>query len=216
MSMIDSEMASRRAEQSGAWLYLEEIMHRVLNDYSAMLSVVRLVSQKVSDEPSSQALDEVKFRLGAAAKAFRMLAPPADALLRNLDEDLEALCSALADSFFAKNGARLTLAAEPVSVNAHYSWKICLIVAELVINAFRHAFRLREGGSITVEMAFSAGSIRCAVSDDGSAVTTIVPGRGTAILDAIASEIGGTITRNHTVQGSAIVLQVPLRNATAH
>jgi hypothetical protein len=37
------------SERTGAWLYLDEVMHRVLNDYTAMLSTVRLASLKVSD-----------------------------------------------------------------------------------------------------------------------------------------------------------------------
>ena len=102
------------------------------------------------------------------------------------------------------------LVAEPVSVTAQHSWKICLIVAELVTNATRHAFQRSEGGSITIKLFVDAGVVCCAVIDNGSAKPSVTPGRGTSILNAIALEVGGTITRSHTEFGSAIVLEVPL------
>jgi|SRR5215469_5038756 len=97
MLMITTEMQSRSVERSGAWLYLDEIMHRVLNDYTVMLSFVRLASPKISDEAGRQTLDELSLRLDAAVKAFRALAPPAYSEFRRLDEDLERLCRALSE-----------------------------------------------------------------------------------------------------------------------
>jgi two-component sensor histidine kinase len=152
----------------------------------------------------------VTHRLTASATAFRALSPPPNAAPRNLDEELEALCKSLTTSLLAKNNIQLTFSAEPVSVAAHRSWKICLIVSELITNAARHAFRGRARGAITVTLAMRGEVISCSVADDGAASPMLAPGRGTAILDGIAAELGGTIARNLSSQGSAIVLQVPL------
>jgi len=175
-----------------------------------MLSMVRLAALRVSDTGAGQALAELTHRLNASATAFRALSPPPDQSPRSLDDELEALCAALSTSILAARGIRLTFTADPVCIGAQQSWKIGLVVSELITNAARHAFGAREGGSIVVEVSRQAGTIRCAVVDDGAAAARIVPGRGSAILDAIAAELGGTIARTHTSRGSAVVLQVPV------
>jgi two-component sensor histidine kinase len=210
MSISESELSIGHCARVGAWLYLDEVMHRVLNDYTVMLSTVRIASSRVSDSESGQALEEVAFRLKSSAMAFRALSPPSDRSQRYLDEELEALCAQLSASILAQKAVQLTLDADPVCIDAQRCWQICLVVSELVTNAARHAFRLRGRGSIVVKLSSCAGMAQCAVIDDGSAPEAIVPGRGSAILDAIAVELGGVIVRNHTGKGSAVVLQVPI------
>jgi two-component sensor histidine kinase len=216
MAMIESEMRATGFERSGVWLYLDEVMHRVLNDYTAMLSTVRLASLRVGDSESSEALDEVTSRLNASASAFRALSPPADRSPRFLDEELEALCASLSVSNLAGKGIRLTFAADPVRVSAQRCWKILLIVSELITNAVRHAFLGRESGAIVVRLSTHANMLHCMVIDDGSASARVVPGRGSAILNGIAAELDGTIMRKHTAEGSAVVLQVPIAEHGAH
>jgi two-component sensor histidine kinase len=197
-------------ENRAGWLYVDEIMHRVLNDYTAMLAVVHLASRKGSDLDTDLALERVARRLNASATAFRALRPPSDHGARNLDEELEILCTALSQSILPEKSTHLALSVEPVCVPAQVCWKICMIVSELVTNAARHAFAARSDGAIAVDLSVRACAIRCAVIDDGRAETVIIPGRGTRIMDAIATELGGTIERTHTSKGSAVALCVPL------
>jgi two-component sensor histidine kinase len=201
------------SRNTGAWLYLDEVMHRVINDYTVMLSTVRLASTRVSDAQSGQVLNELSTRLHAAATAFRALSPPLDPSPRRLDAELETLCGTLTSTLLAKSAIRLALIAKPVCVDARQCWKISLVVSELITNAARHAFHKSEGGSIVVELSVEAGFVRCAVIDNGSAPATIAPGRGSSILEAIAAEVGGTIVRNHTSRGSAVALLLPLGEA---
>ena len=210
MAMMVSKMPGDAPAHNGAWLYLDEVMHRILNDYTVMLSTVRYAALTVSDAKTGAALDEITHRLNASATAFRALSPPLDHAPRDLDEELETLCANLTASILAKEGIQLSFGADPVQLDAQRCWKICLVVSELLTNAARHAFLGRERGSIAVELAAFAGMIRCVVIDDGIAPEKVVPGRGSAILDAIAAELGGTLSRQYTGLGSTMVLEVPL------
>jgi two-component sensor histidine kinase len=208
--IVESNISTSDPERLGAWLYLDEVMHRVLNDYTAMLSMVRFASLRVSEPECERALEELTHRLNASAVAFRALSRPFDRAPRALGEELESLCASLSASLLAKDGIGLTLIADTVRVEAQPCWKMCLIVSELIVNAARHAFHGCRGGSIAVKLSVQGGAISCAVVDDGSAPMAIAPGRGSAIVDAIAAELGGTVDRNHTIQGSAVVLHVPI------
>jgi two-component sensor histidine kinase len=192
-----------------AWLYLEEITHRALNEYTVMLAIVRRASRSVMDETSERALDEVAARLRAAAMSFLALRPPMDGLLRDVSRELETLCASLSDSFLSHRRINLTLTSEPVAISAYRCWQLSLIISELVTNAARHAFRLRPSGFIEVTTRIRDDNIECAIVDDGICEETVKPGRGTAIVDALVNDLGGTISRHHAVTGSTIILSIP-------
>jgi two-component sensor histidine kinase len=213
MDMFETVEGSSQLVRTGTWLYLDEITHRVLNDYTVMLGIIRSASTKVSDERAGQALNEVAVRLRAASAAWQALGPPSGKLPRNLDETLAALCEALSQSILADRRIELSLVSDPLTISGRRCWQISLIIAELILNAARHAFGSLREGSIIVDVRACAAVIRCAVIDDGGAASIISPGRGCSIMDSLASELGGTISRTHTERGSTIVLRVPMLDA---
>jgi len=210
-----SVSAYGNAKPDGAWLYVDEITHRTINDLTIMLSMVERASSIVSDPACIRALNGISMRLHAAATAYYALRPPRNSDVVNLDEQLETLCAALSYSILSERAIKLMLVSDPIPASAQVGWKICIIIAELIMNAARHAFRPHSGGSIVVEASAQARAIRCAVTDNGSAPDVIMPGRGSCILEAIAAEIGGTIFHNHTNRGSSVVLLVPNPESTA-
>ena len=199
----------RDAERTAAWLYLDELIHRTLNDYAILLSIVRRAASSSSDSASGKALDEVTRRLRASVAAFRALSPPHDTGSRNLDQELGAICAAISASMLSERRVRVSLVSAPICVSAYHCWKICLVVAELLRNAIRHAFYGQQEGAIKVELCSCAETIRCGVVDDGCAQVDFVPGRGSAIIAAIAAELGGTIFRRHGKIGSTVLLEIP-------
>jgi two-component system, sensor histidine kinase PdtaS len=213
MEMLETMEGSGQVIRTGAWLYLDEITHRVLNDYTVMLSIIRRASMAVSDQRAGQALEEVAIRLGAASAAWQALRPPSGMLPQNLDETLAAVCKAISDSNLAGRQIELSLISDPLTIGGRRCWQISLVVAELILNAARHAFGPFRGGSIVVDVRAHAACIQCAVIDDGGATPIISPGRGCSIMDGLASELGGTITRTHTDRGSTVMLCVPMVEA---
>src|SRR5271156_870250 len=71
-----------------AWLYLEEITHRALNDYTAMLEIVRRAAEVASDRASAKILIDVGLRLHASAMTYISLRPPQDGQVRDLSQEL--------------------------------------------------------------------------------------------------------------------------------
>jgi two-component sensor histidine kinase len=196
-----------------AWLYLEEITHRTLNDYTAMLAIVRRASLSVGDETSGRALADVAVRLRASATTLQVLRPPREGLVRDLDHELEVLCKAITNALLSPRGITLTLSSEPVTISSYRCWQISLIISELLTNAARHAFRDAIRGSITVDVCVRNDTIQCTIADDGTSRGDATPGRGTAIVNALIDDLGGTIARRFSGAGSAITFTIPLAEA---
>lgn len=208
MSPNVSDTVFARPATPDAWLYIDEITHRTLNDYTAMLSMLRRASSGMTDAAGVAVLDAVSARLRAAATAYGALRPLRGSLVRNLDDDLECLCASLTSSILADRSIRLTLAAEPIALDAQRSWQVSLIVSELVMNAAKHAFS-SAGGNIVVNLRAIGQTIHCAVIDNGRASLDRMPGRGAGIVDALAEDLGGQVIRQFSRTGSTIVLHIP-------
>jgi two-component sensor histidine kinase len=210
MSAYASEHTRGSLTKSDAWLYVDELTHRTLNDYAIMLATVRRASSGSGDARSSTALAAVARRLEAGVTAFSALRPSQSSPYRNLDEDLEKLCASLSTSRLADRQIALTLSAEPVMLSSHRSWQVSLIIAELITNAAKHAFDQLTCGAIVVDVKADRNVLICIVRDNGSASLNTKPGRGSRIIDALANDLGGSIARNFSSRGATICLRVPL------
>jgi two-component sensor histidine kinase len=206
----DSDAGPGAAMRANAWLYLDEITHRTLNDYTAMLAIVRRAASMAGDDMSGRALADVAARLRAAATTLRALRPPREGHVRDLEQELVTFCGAITNSILAAQAITLTLSAEPVIVSAQRCWQVTLVISELITNAARHAFQGANQGSIAVSVRSSDGTIQCTIADDGACRGAAIPGRGTAIVDALIGDLGGTITRRFSNAGSAVAFSVPL------
>jgi two-component sensor histidine kinase len=210
MSISVSRSGNARPANPDPWLYIDEITHRTLNDYAAMLSMLRRASADTMDRASAATLDAVASRLRASATAYAALRPLPESSVRYLDDDLEQLCASLTSSILADRSIRLTLASERVCLSAERSWQVSLIVSELVMNAAKHAFAPFAEGAIVVNVCSVGGRLQCTVCDNGEAGPCSVSGRGSRIVDALASDLDGTVIRRFSPNGSTVVLSVPI------
>ena len=186
---------------------VEEITHRVVNEYAAAIASLGLAGANVAPEARA-ALALVASRLHAQAAAHRALRPPIDAAAMDLGEYLATLCAALSAAHLAERGVRLTLVQQPAPLEADRCWYAGLIVAELVANAARHGLA-GGGGFITVELDASPDTLSCHVSDNGCAGANRQPGRGSRIVQGLAADLGGGVAWRFGPDGCVASLTFP-------
>jgi two-component sensor histidine kinase len=193
------------------WLFVAEIEHRVVNEYTqavAFISASAMLSNSL----------EVKAVLNGAAEQLRGFASVHRALQAefsnapiDLAQYLHGLCDALSCAMLARREINLTLIEREVELEATRCWRVGLIVFELNMNATRHAFA-GEGGSISIEIMADEDQVLCSVSDDGKDLSDFSPGRGSHIIDAIASELDGNLTRRRRLCETTVLLTFPRRS----
>ncbi len=84
-----------------------------------------------------------------------------------------------------------------------------MIVFELITNAVRHAFR-QGSGKIELELLPSGTSVECRITDNGTSNPTISAGMGLRIVEALASNLDGTIDIQFGPRGTRAILIFPL------
>jgi len=147
---------------------LREIHHRVKNNMQVISSLLRLQSSRFSDAAVREAFQESQGRIKSMALVHEKLYGTKDLTRIDFADYVKSLTS----SIFAFNqeseriALRLDLEKTFLDINA--AVPCGLIVNELVLNAFKHAFPNNRPGKITVELRENENDmIRLTVRDDG-------------------------------------------------
>jgi len=187
---------------------IEEINHRVFNDYTeAILSLSRAADRVAG--PSRQAISEAVDRLKAQAEAHRTLLPPGSNAPVNLADYIGGLCEALSRVAGADGAVHVALAIDEIWLDPGRSWRLGLIVAELIRNAARHGLA-GEGGHVGVQIAERFGAVTCLVCNRNRATPARAGGRGLEVIRSLAADLGGTATWRFTRAGSVVALHIPV------
>jgi two-component sensor histidine kinase len=192
-------------------LQVAELLHRVGNDYTRIITFASLLAANASSNEAKSALNEVENYLHAAAEMYRVLRPPSTGGSADLTDTIARLCQAQSDvSELRHRRIDLLLAYDdPIELDAWRCWHASLIVAELINNACRHALGSRSG-LISVGIAESDRRVLCSVSNDGAVDKTWMPGLGTQLIDALAVGLDGFVERRFDESGATAVLSFPL------
>ncbi len=200
-------------ERDGGWrapplFMVEEITHRVLNEYTEAIASLTLAAASTPDIRSQGVLRSAAVRLRAQAEAHRALQAPVHDGPVDLADYLTRLCACLTDAQLAERGVRLTLSADEVWLDAGQCWRVGLIVAELIRNATRHGFS-GGPGAIRVDVGVGLGRVACRVSDDGCASSPTGGGRGRRLVETLAADLGGWVDWDFSPAGCCARLAFP-------
>ena len=142
--------------------------------------------------------------LGAAHR-WPALRPPKGPEQWRLDTALAEVGEAIGSSELRDDNIVLKIACRPIVLSGWRGWQICVIVAELLLDAVRNS---RDVRSIAVEFAV-ADEARCVVVDDGVASPSAGRNRARIEVDALVAELGGRVVRCSDETGSAVVMCLP-------
>ena len=112
----------------------------------------------------------------------------------------------------AERGVRTLLRAEPMRLSLDIALPLAFIAAELVTNAFRHAFPEGRGGTVTVALTREGDLGRFTVEDDGVGMPKGGDGKslGLTIVTNLIRQIGGVLHRPEPGGRSVFAIDFPL------
>lgn len=174
-----------------------ELQHRVANNLQFVAAVLlRRRKMLNSDSASAEALATAQARLETMSRVHRRLHDPAS-LDQPLQAYLESLCADLIKASDTP-AVRLTVESPSVPLSLNGLMSLSLIVAELVTNSLKHAFRDRSDGLIAVTMTGGRGVYTLSVADDGPGLprgfgTGKNSSLGQGILQSLAHQLHGNL-----------------------
>lgn len=192
---------------------LQEMQHRVANSLQIIASMLLLKARTVQSEETRLHLRDAHQRVMSLAAVQQQLLASSHGELIEIGPYLSRLCETLV--------ASMTEDSRPISLKVHVergmassteAVSIGLIVTELVINAFKHAFvHDRAAGLIVVAYKATETSWQLAVSDNGIGTSEgnlkldkPTSGLGTIIVEALAKQLDARVEIWRNPKGTAV------------
>ena len=192
---------------------LQEMQHRIANSLQIIASILLLKARTVQSEETRLHLRDAHQRVMSVAAVQQQLLASSHGEPVYVGPYLSRLSQALAASMTDDSRPiSLKIQAEGGTATSAEAISIGLIVAELVINAFRHAFvGDQAAGLIVVAYEAAETSWRLTVSDNGigtpegqSDSDKPRPGLGTIIVAALAKQLDARVEVTRSRRGTTV------------
>jgi len=206
----DAQSKQEQAASERAVL-LKEIYHRVKNNLQIIQSLLRLGARRLAPEQREPFESAIR-RIGAMARVHALLYTSPDLTSVDFREYLDELMRETASAHQAGDrSVRAILKAETMRLPLDIALPLAFIAAELVTNAFRHAFPEGRGGSVTVTIERDGDLARLIVEDDGVGMPAQQDAKslGLTIVTNLIRQIGGVLHRPGPGR-SAFTIEFPL------
>src|SRR5918994_1054786 len=148
-------------------------------------ALIRLESRNLNDSATGERFDRLAGRVEALGLLYDALSNDS----QNETIDLGVYLSQVAAAVMrvhAPEGIRLDLKIDTWPVSINVAMPAGLVVNELLTNSLKHAFKGREGGTITLRSMVDGNGCRVVVADDGiglpEGVTWPAPGKLGALI----------------------------------
>jgi two-component sensor histidine kinase len=145
---------------------LRELQHRVKNNLQLITTLIRLEARNMPDHAAGERFDRLVGRIESLALLYRSMSESESGESIDLGVYLSQIASAVMRAH-AVEGIRLDLKVDTWPVSVNVAMPAGLVVNELLINALKHAFVGRDGGTITLQSLVDETGCRVIVADDG-------------------------------------------------
>jgi len=184
---------------------LREAQHRIANSLQIIASVLMHSARQLKVGEARAHLHAAHGRVLSIAAVQQQLASSGLGVVE-ISAYLTQLCRSLGASMIADPGIlAIEVQADETNIEADASVSLGLIVTELVINALKHAFPDHKG-HILIQYRLEGSSWRLSVSDNGTGMPkeSTRHGLGTGIVEALAGQLGATVSIENTNPGTRV------------
>lgn len=190
---------------------VRELHHRVKNNMQTISSILSLQSYGVQDEVARAVLQESRSRVDAMSIIHQKLYMDDDVRDINIEEYLHTMINTLAQSYgFDSSVVTNTVDPNLKSMDVDLAIPLGLIINELVINAFKHAFENVLNPTLNVSLTQQENHIHLTVKDNGVGISQPTTGNlsfGMKLIRTLAKQLNARFS-HHNENGAVFELVV--------
>lgn len=197
-------------------LLLKELHHRVKNNLQIVSSLLKLQSNRLTDEDAVHALRDSQQRIEAMSLIHRTLYQQEDSSLVNMKQFIADLVMSVMTSFgLSCEDINLALKTEINDMNIDQALPLGLIINELVINSFKHAYpAAAKPFKLTINLE-CRNNCTLEVSDNGPGISPEIwasprSSFGIKLIKLLTQQLGGTSTLSNN-NGTFFKLEMPVQ-----
>lgn len=196
-------------------ILLREIHHRVKNNLQIISGLLDMTRMRTEDRETNSILTDMMMKIKTMAQIHTRLYESRQfgmidmaAQVRDQVADLSII--------YGRSGAEITseIELQEIHVPVDQAIPFALIVNESLSNAFKHAFRGRRYGNISISLVRNNGQVRISVRDNGvglpeGMVFTRSNTLGLKLMRSLVQQLQGTLTINSD-NGTEVIIEFPI------
>ncbi|MBV8743974.1 MAG: sensor histidine kinase [Xanthobacteraceae bacterium] len=195
---------------------LDELNHRIRNELASVINLISFKAIWTDNLDAKEELSNVVDLLHQHVEVHNILTMPDRDALVDAGEQLRKLGLAMSRCKLDRMNIHLVSSADALPLESERCWRLALAVYELVTNAVRHACFDGRDGEIKIKLMCTRSWVNCWVSDKGSGLERIKPGRGLRIVNELAKSLGGRMSHAFGTTSTSFALDFPLTQREQH
>ena len=196
-------------------MLLREIHHRVKNNLSIISGLLGFQLDTTEVENTQNALQDSQSRIQSMALIHDKLYQTDTLTDIQLNEYLQELVETISSTFVTNGNIDLVFDLDPVRVDVDTVVPCGLLVNELVVNAFKHAFPESDSkGTLSVMLEDQKRKAKLTVADDGPGLPDDFElgggdSLGSMLIETFAAQLEAEITLDKEHSGAAFIFIFP-------
>lgn len=185
-------------------ILLKEIHHRIKNNLAIMSGLFELQLEGVENEETKKVLRDSQSRLKSMALVHDKLYQTSNLTDIQMSQYITELVRSLRNTFIGMNQEiDLEFDFDDISLDIEQAIPCGLLVNEIVVNAFKHAFNNRRSGVINISMKRHNGTIKLIIGDNGEGIPDDVDLKnssslGMMLIDTFKKQLGASMEISNT------------------
>jgi len=194
LKSIENELKKALREKE---LMLAEIHHRVKNNLAVISGLLQLQSFQSDNEDVSKALIDSQHRIRSIALVHEMLYQSESLAYIDYGAYVKDLVGIIKSMYLSKQkNIELVTEIEPFSLDINQAISCSLLINEVLVNAFKHAFTNQNEGKISVTGGVVDDMVTLRISDDGKGVDQVefyeASSLGATLIKTLTSQLNGS------------------------
>lgn len=197
-------------------ILIREIHHRVKNNLQIISGLLDMTRMRTADPATTGILTDMMMKIKTMAQIHTRLYESRQFDRVNMGGQIRDQVADLA-SIYGRSGSAIQcqVDAEDLFLPVDQAIPCALVVNEALSNAFKHAFRGRTHGTITVRARQEGGIVRIRVSDDGIGIPADVDidratSLGLKLIRSLVMQLRGTVAIGSNRSGSSVDMEFPV------
>lgn len=178
---------------------LAEIHHRVKNNLAVISGLIQMQIWESENESALSALQKSQLRIRSIALVHEKLYQSESLSDIDFDKYISDLLEAVDKTYQGENTSiEIATDLDPIVLNINQAIPCSLLVNELVVNSFKHAFDGAQQGTIEVSIKKQdEQSVSLTVKDDGRGfpdAESDLNSQGMTLINTLSEQLGGELT----------------------
>lgn len=165
---VDSKTQEIKNSLKEKEVLLQEIHHRVKNNLSLISGLIELQLDSTTDQNAREVLKDSQSRIHSMAMIHEKLYQTESLSDIALDNYIEELVEAIHSTFTEyRESVELNFDLDHIEMDINHVIPCGLLINELVVNAFKHAFTKNKNGILDIRLKKQGSQVLLSISDNG-------------------------------------------------